>query len=110
MRYSLAMLVLLCAACLEAGGDALMRMGMRSPTATRAVLFFALGGLVLTFYGYTVNAPPWNFGRLLGVYVAFFFVVAQLISWLGFGQKPTPMMLWGGALIVVGGCVVSLAK
>ena len=71
---------------------------------------FLLGGLVLAFYGYTVNAPPWDFGRLLGVYVAFFFVVAQLISWLGFGHKPTPMILLGGALIVVGGCVVSLAK
>lgn len=110
LRYSLAMLVLLCAACLEAGGDALMRVGLRSSTHIRAALFFLLGGLVLTFYGYTVNAPPWDFGRLLGVYVAFFFVMAQLISWLGFGQKPTPMVLVGGALIVIGGCVVSLAK
>ena len=110
MRYSLAMVVLLCAACLEAGGDALMRVGLRSPTHPRAALFFVLGGLVLTFYGYTVNAPAWDFGRLLGVYVAYFFVVAQLISWFGFGQKPTPMILLGGALIVAGGCVVSLAK
>jgi small multidrug resistance family-3 protein len=104
------MVVLLCAACLEAGGDALMRMGLRSPTHARAALFFVLGGLVLTFYGYAVNAPPWDFGRLLGVYVAFFFVVAQVISWLGFGQKPTPLLLLGGALIIAGGCVVSLAR
>jgi small multidrug resistance family-3 protein len=104
------MVVLLCAAFLEAGGDALMRLGLRSPTHTRSALFFVLGGLVLTFYGYVVNAPPWDFGRLLGVYVAIFFVVAQLISWLGFGQKPTPMILLGGALIVMGGCIVSLAK
>lgn len=110
MRYSLAMGVLLCAALLEAGGDALMRVGLRSPTHPRAALFFVLGGLVLTFYGYVVNAPQWDFGRLIGVYVAFFFLVAQLISWLGFGQKPTPMVLWGGILIVLGGCIVSLAK
>ena len=110
MRYSFAMGVLLCAAILEAGGDALMRVGLRSPTHTRAALFFILGGLVLTFYGYTVNAPPWDFGQVIGVYVACFFVVAQLISWFGFGQKPTPMILLGGALIVAGGCVVSLAK
>lgn len=110
MRYSLAMLVLLCAACMEAGGDALMRVGLRSPTRAHAALFFVLGGLVLTVYGYTVNAPPWDFGRLLGVYVAFFFVMAQIISWAGFGQKPAPMVLLGGALIVIGGCVVSLAK
>jgi small multidrug resistance family-3 protein len=104
------MVVLLCAAFLEAGGDALMRLGLRSPTHTRSALFFVLGGLVLTFYGYAVNVPPWDFGRLLGVYIAIFFVVAQLISWLGFGQKPTPMILLGGALIVMGGLVVSLAK
>jgi len=110
LRYSLAMVVLLCAAFLEAGGDALIRVGLRSPTLTRAALFFVLGGLVLTFYGYAVNAPAWDFGRLLGVYVAYFFVVAQLIAWLGFGQKPTPVILLGGALIVVGGCVVSLAR
>ena len=100
----------MCAAGLEAGGDALMRVGMHSQTLARTALFFILGGLVLTLYGYTVNAPPWDFGRLLGVYVAFFFVVAQLISWLGFGQKPTPLLLLGGALIVAGGCVVSLAN
>jgi hypothetical protein len=110
LRYSLAMLVLFCAAGLEAGGDALMRVGLHSSTHTRAALFFVLGGLVLTSYGYAVNAPPWDFGQLLGVYVAFFFVVAQLIAALAFGQKPTPMILLGGALIVIGGCVVSLAK
>jgi len=110
LRYSFAMGVLLFAAVLEAGGDALMRMGLRSPTHIRAVLFFVAGGLFLTFYGYAVNAPPWDFGRLLGVYVALFFVVAQLTSWLAFHQKPTPMLLLGGTLIVIGGCVVSLAK
>jgi small multidrug resistance family-3 protein len=102
--------ILLCAAIVEAGGDALVRLGLRSSTHVRAALFFVLGGLALTFYGYLVNAPPWDFGRLIGVYVAFFFVVAQLISWFGFGQKPTPMVFLGGALIVMGGCVVSLAK
>ena len=110
MRYDIAMVVLLGAAFVEAGGDALMRVGLRSPGHTRTALFFLLGGLVLTCYGYAVNTLPWDFGRLIGVYVAFFFVVAQLISWLGFGQKPTPMVLLGGALIVMGGCVVSLSK
>ena len=110
MRYSTAMLMLLAAACLEAGGDAFMRVGLRSATHIRAATFFLLGGLVLTCYGYVVNAPPWDFGRLIGVYVAYFFVLAQVISWLGFGQRPAPLVLLGGALIVVGGCVVSLAK
>jgi len=110
LRYSLAMIVLFCAAVLEAGGDALIRMALRGPTLARTLLFFVCGGLVLTFYGYVVNAPRWDFGRLLGVYVAFFFIVAQLIAWIGFGQKPTTMILLGGALIVAGGCIVSLAN
>jgi drug/metabolite transporter (DMT)-like permease len=42
--------------------------------------------------------------------VGFFFLVAQLISWFGFGQKPTPILLLGGAMIVMGGFVVSVAK
>ena len=45
--------------------------------ASRA-LFWAAGALVLFTYGYVVNAPPWDFGRLLGIYVVFFFVVAQV--------------------------------
>jgi small multidrug resistance family-3 protein len=110
LRYGFAMVILVAAAFLEAGGDALMRMGLRSPTHSRAALFFIAGGLVLTFYGYAVNAPPWDFGRLLGVYVAFFFVVAQLINWFAFHQEPTPTILLGGTLIVIGGCVVSMAK
>ena len=110
MRYGFAMVILVAAAFLEAGGDALMRMGLRSPTHSRAALFFIAGGLVLTFYGYAVNAQPWDFGRLLGVYVAFFFVVAQLINWFAFHQEPTPTILLGGTLIVIGGCVVSMAK
>ncbi len=109
MRYSLAMLILFFAACVEAGGDALIRLGLRSPSHVRMGLFFLLGGVMLALYGYTVNAPPWDFGRLIGVYVAFFFVLAQVISWLGFGHKPSGMVLLGGALIVAGGCIVSIA-
>ena len=110
MRYSFAMGVLLFAACLEAGGDAVIRIGIRSNSHLRAILLFVVGGLILTVYGYAVNAPPWDFGRLLGVYVAFFFVVAQLVSWLAFHQKPTPMLLLGGSFIIIGGIVVSLSK
>jgi len=110
LRYSLAMLVLFCAACLEAGGDALVRVGLRGPSLARSIGFILLGGVALTFYGAMVNAPRWEFGRLLGVYIAFFLVVAQLIAWLGFGQKPSPLLLLGGALIVAGGFVVSLAS
>jgi drug/metabolite transporter superfamily protein YnfA len=110
MRYGIAMMILFGAAILEAGGDALMRTGLHNSTFARRSLFLLAGCLVLAAYGYTVNAPSWNFGRLLGVYVAFFFVVAQLTAFLGFGQRPSPTVLFGGFLIVVGGCIVSLGK
>ena len=43
---------------------------------------------------------PGDFGRLLGVYVTLFFVVAQLINRLGFGLKPTPAILVGGGMTI----------
>lgn len=43
-------------------------------------------------------------------YVAFFFVVAQLISWLVFGQPPTVIEYVGGAFILVGAMVLSVAR
>jgi small multidrug resistance family-3 protein len=106
MTYTTSIVLLLCAAVLEAGGDALMRRGLQSSAAAR-VAFLAAGGVVLTIYGWAVNAPPWEFGKLLGVYVVFFFIIAQAIAWAAFGQPPTLRVLVGGALILAGGIVVS---
>jgi small multidrug resistance family-3 protein len=108
MSRPTALLVLLLAALLEAGGDALVRSALHtSATATR-LAFFALGAVVLFSYGYVVNKPAWDFGRLLGIYVVFFFVVAQVISWLVFNQRPTTAIVVGGAFIVAGGVVMSV--
>jgi small multidrug resistance family-3 protein len=94
------------AALLEAAGDALVRKGLHAPTVLRIGLMLSGAG-VLFAYGYTVNTPPWDFGRLLGVYVVFFFVVAQIINWLAFGQLPTSRIILGGACIIIGGLIVS---
>lgn len=114
MRYGVSMIVLLLAAVLEAGGDALMRNGLHAPSFGRRLLFLLAGGLVLSLYGYTVNTPQSDFGRdfgrLLGVYVVFFFVVAQAINWIAFGQKPTLSLVFGGILMAAGGLVVSLNR
>ena len=110
MKAGLVWLVLILAAALEAGGDALVRAGLFGAGAWQRVMLLALGGLTLLAYGCVVNAPRWDFGRLLGVYVVFFFVVAQLISWLGFHQPPSRAVMAGGALIVAGGLVISFWK
>lgn len=96
------------AALLEAGGDALVRSGLRSPGLVRIALLFA-GAVVLFAYGCMVNASHWDFGRLLGVYVAFFFIVAQLINWIAFHKVPSSGVLWGGVCIVAGGVIVALS-
>lgn len=107
MRPGIAFLVLLAAAVLEAGGDAIIRRGLHGEgSATRMGLIIA-GGLVLTAYGVSVNVPPWDFGRLLGVYAALFFVVAQLINRFAFGVAPSPPVLVGGALILSGALIMT---
>jgi drug/metabolite transporter superfamily protein YnfA len=103
-------LTLLFAAALEAGGDAVIRTGMHAHETWRRALLFGVATIILFLYGWTVNSPPWDFGRLLGLYVVFFFVIAQLISWLVFRDTPSVTVLAGGTLIIAGGIVISLAK
>jgi small multidrug resistance family-3 protein len=110
LPYSIAIVILFVAALLEAGGDALVAKALRSSESPARFPLFVAGGITLFCYGFTVNAPRWNFGRLLGVYVAFFFLVAQLIAWILFGEKPTTAIVAGGALILAGGLVVSLGS
>jgi hypothetical protein len=110
MSRSLALLILFAAAILEAGGDAIVRAGLHNSRLASRLSLFLIGGCVLFAYGWVVNAPPWDFGKLLGIYVVFFFVVAQLISFFAFGQKPSVTLLMGGLLIVAGGLVIGLAR
>ena len=91
--------LLLGAACLEVGGDALVRWGLK----TGQVLGFALGGLVLFTYGVTVNLPKWDFGQLLGIYIVLFFLVSQLTGFFIFHETLTQGRLIGGLLITAGG-------
>jgi len=110
LKTSAALLVLLVAAALEAGGDALVRGGLFSQALPRRLILLLLGAAVLFIYGCVVNLPRWDFGRLLGVYVAAFFVMAQVINWLGFHQRPTLPIYVGGAMIVLGGLIITLWK
>jgi drug/metabolite transporter (DMT)-like permease len=57
-----------------------------------------------------VNAPPWEFGQLLGLYVVFFFVTSQVIAWVVFKQSPTLHSTIAAVLIVAGGVVFSLER
>jgi hypothetical protein len=74
------------------------------------VLSLAAGALVLATYGSVVNLPRGDFGMLIGAYVVLFFLAAQVIARIRFGQSPAPAIYAGGALIVAGGLVIVLWK
>ena len=100
---------LLLAAVLEVGGDALVRHALRGANGLAArVTGFALGAIVLFVYSLSVNAPKWDFGRLLGVYIALFFVVAQVTAVLVFKETLKPPTFVAGLLILAGGLVLTL--
>ncbi len=104
------LLLLTLAAALESGGDALARTALHAHALPVRAGFFCAAALVLFIYGVTVNLPPWDFGRLLGVYVSLFFVVAQLINLFAFGVRPDLPIVAGGALIVAGGLLMTFWK
>ncbi|HTJ62841.1 MAG TPA: hypothetical protein VL899_03450 [Alphaproteobacteria bacterium] len=99
--------ILIVATILEAGGDAIVRKALgEQATGVRIGLFLA-GAVVLFFYGLTINLAPFDFGRVIGLYIATFFVVWQVTNLIVFGAIPTPSILTGGALIVAGGLIVT---
>ena len=102
--------ILFLAAVFEAGGDALVRLGLRPQQGMGRWLAFVGGAAVLFAYSLIVNTPDWDFGRLIGLYVVFFFITAQLTSWLIFHQNPSPATLLGGALILAGGVVLGVSN
>jgi small multidrug resistance family-3 protein len=108
MNIYAAYFVLLIAAALEAGGDALVRLGLHNSQTGARLGFLVLGATVLFAYGICVNMPPWDFGKLLGVYVTLFFLIAQIMNLLVFGVRPDLPTIVGGALIVMGGLVITL--
>ncbi len=95
------------AATLEITGDAMIRRGLVQSTW----IFGLLGVALLAGYGFVVNADRTiDFGRLMGLYIAIFFVVSQAISFVLFGEHPSVAVLVGGALIVAGGLVMLLLR
>ncbi len=98
------------AALLEVFGDSCFQAGLYQSAGAVRAGSFVTGTLVLGFYGLVVNLPRWDFGKLLGIYVVLFFLVAQVLAKLRFGQTPTPAILVGGALIVAGGGIITFWK
>ena len=105
-----AFLVLALAAYLEVYGDACFSSGLYHAAGPRRLGWFLAGTAVLVAYSLFLNSSKVDFGKLLGVYVVLFFVVAQLVARIKFGQSPTPPIYVGGGLIVAGGLVITFWK
>lgn len=105
-----AFLVLALAAYLEVQGDACFQSGLYNASGARRLGWFAAGALVLVGYSLFLNASKIDFGKLLGIYVVLFFLVAQVVARIQFHQTPTKPIYLGGALIVLGGLVMSFWK
>lgn len=99
-------LVLLLAAFLEVGGDAMVRWGLKSG----GILGFILGAVLLFSYGLLVNLPRWDFSRLLGVYIVLFFVLSQAVGVVIFHETLPTGRLVGGVLVAAGGLCMMMWK
>ena len=103
-----ALLILSLAAFLEAYGDSSFQTALYRSSGMSRTIAFLTGAASLAAYGLVVNTPRWDFGKLLGVYVVLFFLLAQIVARIRFGQTPTLPVVLGGSLIVAGGVIISV--
>jgi small multidrug resistance family-3 protein len=101
------LIVLLIATTLEASGDAVVRMGIYQHGGMVRAVLFLVGAALLFGYGVFLNLAPFEFGRVVGLYIATLLVVWQFINYFAFRALPTPPILLGGALVVVGGLIMT---
>lgn len=100
--------LLLIATLLEVSGDAVVRLAIFDHAGTVRGALMLAGAVLLLGYGTFVNLAPLQFGQVVGLYIATLFIVWQVINFLVFRALPTLPILVGGALIVIGGSIVSL--
>ena len=89
------------AAIFEVGGDAVIRMGIKSNN----LVLILLGAGTLGGYGLIVNSVDWDFGKIFGVYVGAFALAAILFGKFLFREQ-IPVTTWIGLLIIISGGLV----
>jgi hypothetical protein len=103
-------LFLIVATTLETFGDAIVRIGIgQTAWLPRSGLFLA-GAVLLFGYGVSLNLAPIEFNRVVGLYIATLFIMWQVVNLIVFRSPPGMPVLLGGALIVVGGLIVTFSE
>jgi hypothetical protein len=98
---------LLIATTLEVSGDAIVRMAIYDHAGPARVALFLAGAVLLLGYGSTLNLAPFDFGRVVGLYIATLFVVWQVINFVAFRALPTLPIVIGGSLVIAGGVIIT---
>jgi multidrug transporter EmrE-like cation transporter len=94
----------------EAIGDAVMRIALHYHVMPSRIFLFVLATVLLGMYGASLNLAPVEFAEATGIYIASLFVAFQVVNYVFFHQKPSPAVLVGGTLIVIGAVVVAAWK
>jgi drug/metabolite transporter superfamily protein YnfA len=108
MKYAIIFGLLIVATTLEASGDAIVRVGLKASETPMRILLMLVGAAILFCYGLTLNLAPLDFGRLIGAYVATFFIVAQIINLVVFRAPPSLPIIVGGLFILTGGAIITV--
>jgi len=94
--------ILIAAAVLEVGGDAVIRRGLRGG----GPVLIVAGAAVLAAYGIVVNVLRVDFSRLLGAYVGVFALVSVVAGRLLFQETIARTTWLGLGIILIGSLVV----
>ena len=101
---------LIAATTLEASGDAIVRLAIYDHVGAYRMALFAAGAVLLLGYGTLLNLAPFEFGHVVGIYIATLFVIWQIINFVFFRTMPTVPIIVGGALVVAGGAIITFWK
>jgi drug/metabolite transporter superfamily protein YnfA len=96
-----AWVVFLIGAVLEVGGDVVIRMGLRGG----GTILVVIGMVVLGSYGLIVNAVPWDFSRIFGIYVCLFALLSVLCGKFVL-QEQIPFSTWVGLCFILSGALI----
>ena len=101
---------LLIATVLEVSGDAIVRLAIYNRQGVMRLCFMLAGAILLFGYGFSLNRAPVEFRQVVGLYIATLFVVWQIINFFFFHTLPNAPILFGGALIIGAGLIVTFWK
>jgi drug/metabolite transporter superfamily protein YnfA len=96
------LLVMVIAAALEVGGDALIRRGLSSAGPWLIVAGF----ITLGSYGIAVNQLALDFSVLLGAYVGVFAIISVLFGRLVFAERVAQSTWIGLGVVLIGSGII----